>query len=310
MISKIRACKRSAYIRPPRLKYGDTIGIACPCSPAIKHRIERFSAGLNAMGFQVRLPQKLYRQSWRYIASAEDRRDDLIELAADPDVKMVLFGGGESGNEFLNELDYDVLRRHPKIYCSYSNGTALLSIISAQTGMETVYGQFPGVFENLTDFDRRHFEALLMQEKPECFIRSNQWQCLRPGIASGILIGGYALVLSQLANHPLFQLPHEPLLLFLEDHERFSSVPAVLSSLAWIEQSSWFPQVQGLIFGCYQSTPNLMLMEGLQRLAQRHSIPVVMTDDFGHGLCHGLLPIGRRAVLNSQTGQLYYEYFD
>ncbi len=48
---------------------------------------------------------------------------------------MVLFGGGEGGNELLPYIDFENIATHPKIVCSYSDGTTILNAIYTKTVM-------------------------------------------------------------------------------------------------------------------------------------------------------------------------------
>ena len=48
--------------------------------------------------------------------------------------------GGSNSNSLLPYLDFDALKRDPKIVIGYSDVTALLLGIHAQTGLVTFYG--------------------------------------------------------------------------------------------------------------------------------------------------------------------------
>ncbi len=60
---------------------------------------------------------------------------------ADKSVDAILTTiGGFNSNELLPYLDFDLIARHPKIFCGYSDTTALLNAIYAKTGMQTYMG--------------------------------------------------------------------------------------------------------------------------------------------------------------------------
>ncbi|NLG88822.1 MAG: LD-carboxypeptidase [Clostridiaceae bacterium] len=63
--------------------------------------------------------------------------------------------------------------------------------------------------------------------------------------------------------------------------------------------------VAGLIFGHYSLTQYPELFQRLERLGKKHNIPVVYCDDFGHGVNHAILPIGRIARLDAGSKSLY-----
>lgn len=294
---------------PARLKRNDTICLIAPCNVAQPSKYTAFIAGLEHMGFRVKTSKHLYAQGYGYAATKQQRLDDLIDALLDEEVKMILFGGGQAGNEFLKDLDYSLFIKHPKIIASYSNGTALLNAITLNSGLEVYYGQFPGVFANISAFDRQHFEAMFL-EKTDSFLKCNPWQSITEKEAEGILIGGYTDLVALLLNNPFYlRDPNQRYLLFLENHEKFQTAGTICSHLAWIEQSPWIDQISGLLFGCFSPIENSILMDGLERFGLSHNIPVLYCNDFGHGDHHGILPIGRKATLSSKRKELRYDPF-
>ncbi len=76
--------------------------------------------------------------------------------------------------------------------------------------------------------------------------------------------------------------------------------------LGYIEQSDFMRSVKGLIFGNFCDRPCPELYARVKVLGERHHIPTVYCDDFGHGENHAILPIGRRARLDADRGELCY----
>ncbi|MEW2640012.1 LD-carboxypeptidase, partial [Vibrio cholerae] len=59
----------------------------------------------------------------------------------DPNVRCIMSTiGGNNSNSLLPYIDYEALRNDPKIIIGYSDVTALLLGIYAQTGLITFYG--------------------------------------------------------------------------------------------------------------------------------------------------------------------------
>ncbi|MEG1687317.1 MAG: LD-carboxypeptidase [Angelakisella sp.] len=290
------------FLKPPKLKFGDTIGLISPCSAADAVRVEPAVAGLRAHGFQVKLSPNFYSDTNVYSGTVQQRVDDLHTMAADPQVTMVYFSGGEVCNEILPFVDFDLLRKHPKIYCSFSDGTTLLDAIQAQSKLVVFYGSSPGTFRELTDYNYQAFTARLMEGSTE-YTKSSPWRVLTGGVADGRLYGGYLVNLSLLQNGR-FQPPDksERLLLVIEDHEMFSIPAAVARYFAHLEQSGLFAQATGLIFGHYSSNDQPCIDRLLTELGQRYHIPVVRTEDFGHGANNAIFPFGTTAHLDADKG--------
>lgn len=264
-------------------------------------------AGMEGEGFSVVQAKNMYKKTWGYLASDRERAADLNRLAADPAVEYILFGGGEGAPEVLPYLDYEAFRRNPKRICSYSDGTSILNAVWANTGLETYYGQDPTLFTGWTEYNRRHFEGHILSDGMTVHEKNSEWVTCTEGVAEGVLCGGYTLNFALLLGTKYFPVnPDEPHLLFLEDHEKFGGEDHVSAMLGYIEQSDFMRSVTGLIFGNFSDRPCPNLYARLRVLGERHHIPVLYCDDFGHGENHAILPIGRKARLDAAEGTLLY----
>lgn len=292
---------------PERIKPGDLIGLAAPSSVPERGRYDRIMEGIRKQGFRVKTADNFYKDTYGYLAAEEERAADFHQLVMDDEVKMILFGGGEGGNEVLPLLDYEEIAKHPKIYASFSDGTTILNAIYMKTGLVTYYGQTPSIFENLQAYDREQFQANFVRGGVKRFIPNSTWHGLNPGVGEGILIGGYLLNMALLVNSPYFSVDsREMYVLFLEDNEKFCDPAHVSGLLSHLEQSGFIGQVSGLLFGHYSTEPYPELMARLKRFGKRHGIPVAYCDDFGHGVNHAVLPIGVRAVLDAGLCTLHF----
>ncbi len=289
-----------------KLKPGDTIGIVSPSHVADAERYAKGIAVLESLGFRVKCGENLYQDTYGYLATEQERADDLNAMVRDDEVKMVLFGGGEGGNEVLPLLDYDAIRQHPKLFLSYSDGTTILNAIHARTGLVTYYGQAPGIFFDLRYYDWRQFMAAFV-EGTRGFVPAESWRTLHPGRGEGLLTGGYTRNFAMLQGGPYFAFDAgQRYVLFLEDHEKFSDVAAVSAYLSHLEQSELIQGVAGLLFGHYAQIVPPELLNRLARFGAKYGVPVVYCDDFGHGVHHGVLPIGVPAVLDADAQTLRF----
>ncbi|BBP88708.1 hypothetical protein BsIDN1_23260 [Bacillus safensis] len=67
--------------------------------------------------------------------------EDLHGMFQDPEVKAVICACGGYGTGRLAEvIDYDLIRRNPKIFWGYSDITFLHTAIQQQTGLVTFHG--------------------------------------------------------------------------------------------------------------------------------------------------------------------------
>lgn len=288
-------------MKAPALRPGGTIGICSPSHIAEYWDYQNIINAIRSKGFQVREADNLYKDTYGYLATPQERAADFNQLIADPEVELILFGGGEGANELLPYIDFENIKRHPKRIVSYSDGTFLLNLIWAQTGLETYYGQAPHNFLDMTWYDEKHFFEHMVYDCMREHVANSEWKVQTHGRAEGILIGGYARNFAMILGSKYMPVDYaQKYILFVEDHESFGGVDYVSAMLTHIEQDPFMDCVTGVIFGNYSGNENWQLLWRLQRLGEERQIPVVYCDDFGHGWNHAIMPIGRKASLDTE----------
>ncbi len=290
------------------LEHGDTIGIISPSWVADKNDYIKYIDGIAKLGFRVRLGENIYKDTYRYTASVKERVDDLNSMIYDKTVKMIFFGGGYGSVDLLPHIDYIGIRENPKIFLSYSDGTSILNAIYAKTGITTYYGQTPGLFEKISEYDKQQFLSHFVIGNPSDYVSNSKWYTLTKGCCEGKLIGGYLVnfVLS-LGNKFFPYSMDKNYVLFIEDSEQFQSVPDVSMLLTCMEQNPLMKRVKGLLFGHYSDVISEPLFEVLKRFGEKHNIPTAYCDDFGHGANHAIFPIGKNCLLDSANHTLLFK---
>ena len=296
-------------IKPKMLQKGDTIGFIAPSYKPKRDPIERSAENLRKLGYKVKFSKNLFSTANDYAGSIEERAEDFNAMIADPEVKMVFFGGGEVGNEILPFIDYENIKKNPKILCSYSDSTTVLNAVNKQTGLVTFYGSSPRFFENepieytLTNFEKRLCSTDLD------YVKNSEWRVLTPGKAEGKLIGGYLINFACLLGLEWYEnLPDEDIILFIEDHEKFSNAAMISKWFTMLEHKGVFKRAKALIFGHYSLEEKPVIDDILTRIGKRYNIPVIRNEDFGHGANGAILPISIRARLN--TEDMNFEFLE
>jgi len=291
-----------------RLPKNGTIGIFCPSHIANMERYAPIIAKIERLGFNVKLGANIQKDTYGYAASAEERAADLNDLVADSSVEMILFSGGDSAAEILPFINYENIRRNPKLFSNYSDGTSILNAIYTQTGLITYYGIGASEFSDLRHYDYMQFCSHFVEGySVEKFVSDSKWKTLNSGSCEGTLIGGYTPRFALMLASPYFKYNSDKkYLLFLETHEKYVQVSTIATLLAFIGQSEFMRNVTGLIFGHYSVNVPDMLLRCLERFGERYNIPVVYTDDFGHGTRHAILPIGITAKLDADNQSMIF----
>ena len=131
-------------ILPKALKVGDTIGVVATSNPIIDENIEEMERArkiIEEKGFKVKYSKNLFSNTNGYSASAKEKAEDINSMFEDKEVKMIWCAkGGENSNSVFDYLDYEMIKKNPKIICGFSDITSITNIISAKTGLVTFSG--------------------------------------------------------------------------------------------------------------------------------------------------------------------------
>lgn len=132
-----------APIVPPPLQQGDTIAFISPSlrlNNIYVQALNRAAQHLRTLGFQV-LNIFNEEEPTDFNDQISQRCEEIHDAFRNPAVKAIITTvGGSSANELLPHLDYQLIRSNPKIFCGYSDTTALHFGIFTQTGLQTFYG--------------------------------------------------------------------------------------------------------------------------------------------------------------------------
>lgn len=306
-------------IKPPRLRSGDTVGLVCPAAPAYSRETVQITIeSLATMGLKTKLSAHFYDR-YGYLGGKDaDRAADVNAMFADPDVQLVMaMHGGWGCARILPLLDYDLIRKNPKILIGYSDITALLLGIYAKTGLVTMHG--PEGAATWNSFTSERFRRLLMEgealtyenptDKGNTLAQTDdRIVTIRPGTARGQLGGGNLTVLSHLIGSPY--LPDwRGKILFIEDvHEAIYSVDRMLTHL---KLAGILGQVAGVVFGkctkCHPSSDSfgsLTLEDVLTEHLGPLNVPVFAGSMIGHIANKFTVPIGINAEIDAGKGTI------
>ena len=307
-------------VKPPRLKPGDTIGLFCPAAPAYsKETVQITIESLQALGFKTKLSPHFYDR-YGYLAGRDaDRAADFNTLFADPSVNAVLaMHGGWGCARILPLINYEQIRRTPKIILGYSDITALLLAVNAKTGLVTMHGPEGAATWNTftVDWFRRVLmagESTLLRNSTtlgdNLTQKADRVTTICPGTARGRLIGGNLTVLSHLVGTPY--LPDwSGAILFLEDvHEDVYRMDRMFAQL---KLAGILGQVAGVVFGkCTKCEPDsgggygsLTLEEILDEYIKPLNVPAYSGAMIGHIADKFTIPVGLTAEIDATKGTI------
>ncbi|MEB2283668.1 MAG: hypothetical protein B6D46_15475 [Polyangiaceae bacterium UTPRO1] len=204
-------------ILPPPVRPGGTIGVVAPGGAVAADALEEGVAGLEALGFRVRLGAHVLERR-RYLAgSAEKRCADLASMLADPEIGAVVCArGGYGTSHLLPLLDPALLASRPKLVVGYSDVSPLLGWIIERCGVVALHGPMVAtdLAQGLSERAATRFVELL--GSPGAPWREPIAGVVSGGVATGRLVGGCLSSLAALLGTP-YAVETAGAVLFLED---------------------------------------------------------------------------------------------
>jgi muramoyltetrapeptide carboxypeptidase len=306
--------------KPARLQTGAVVGLISPASATFEREdVEIVIDAVRGLGLVPRLAPHLFDRYGYLAGQDQDRAEDVNQFFADPEVAMLLpIRGGWGSSRTLPYLDYDLIRQNPKILVGFSDITALILGVSAQSGLVTFHGPngLSGWRTAQTDFFRRvlfnaervTFENLVDGDDGDRLMQTRfRLQTITPGRARGKLIGGNLSVISGIVGSP-YMPDLEGAILFLEDiGENIYRIDRMITHL---KLAGVFDRLSGLIFGqCTNCTPDesygsLTLEEVLWGHIQPLGIPAWYGATIGHLETILTLPIGLEVAIDADRGTI------
>ena len=306
-------------LKPRALKPGDVVGLIAPSGVLNDTHLQKGVSNLEALGFKVKLSPNLRAARGGYAGSVAQRLDDLHGMFLDREVSAIWAARGGSGcSALLPGIQYELIRRHPKILVGYSDITALHLAIQRHAGLVTFHG--PVAPSTPSDYALTQMLALLMEPRPKFEIQMSTensamaieqpefaLHTFRHGIAEGKLIGGNLSVLCALIGTP-YAADIRKRLLFLED---VSEAPYRIDRmLTQLQQSHDMKTAAGIMLGVFRKCiatdgePSLTLDEVLDDHFAASAVPAVYGYSFGHIQHQFTIPLGVNARLDTESRTL------
>ena len=309
-----------SLLKPARLKPGSVVGIVSPAGATfVREDLDIVQDAVRGLGLVPKLAPHVLDQYGYLAGKDQDRAADINQFFGDAEVAAILpIRGGWGCSRILPYLDYERIRQNPKIIVGFSDLTALILAINAQTNLVTFHGPngLTSWKTRQTDYFRRvlfagetvSFQNLKDGDDEDRLMRVKyRIQTITPGKAQGRLIGGNLSVLSGIVGSPY--LPDlRGAILFLEDiGENIYRIDRLMTHL---KLAGVFDQLAGFIFGqCRNCLPDadyasLTLEEVVWGHIQPLGIPAWYGAMIGHIEPVVTLPIGLEVEIDANAGTI------
>ncbi len=314
---------------PNKLKAGDEVRVIAPsrsmtilgedCKKIATERLE-------ALGLKVTFGKHVMEADPDYMCASRDARvEDLNEAFRDENVKAILTViGGFNSNQLLDYIDYEAIKNNPKIFCGFSDITALSNAIYAKTGVVTYSGPHYSSFGMLKGFEYslEYFKKMFFQDEEFEVVASKEWSdepwfidqenrhfeanegiyVINEGIAEGDIAGGNLCTLNLLQGTEYMPDINNKVL-FIEDDEMAGPIFLMefdrnLQSLMHMPE---FKTVKAIVCGRAQKG-SCMTKEKWFKIFDKpelKNIPIIGGVDFGHTTPIITFPVGGHAKVEA-----------
>jgi len=311
-----------------KLKAGDEVRVIAPSrslSIITKESREIANKRFEDLGLKLSFGKYVEETDDFASASIESRIEDLHQAFGDKNVKAIITViGGFNSNQLLKYIDWDLIKNNPKIFCGFSDITALNNSIYAKTGLITYSGPHYSSFgqELYFDYTLEYFKKCLLSDEPfevlssgdwsddlwfmdqkdRKLIKNSGWLVINEGQAEGTILGANLCTFNLLQGTE-YMPDLRNSILFLEDDE--TSKPYDFDrNLQSLIHLSAFSGVRGIVVGRFQKASQMTdakLKKIIQTKSELKNIPVIANVDFGHTDPKITFPVGGEVRIMSDN---------
>ncbi len=307
-------------IIPKKLKKGDTVAVIAPArSLSIITDEIRYIANerFEQLGLTLTFGKHVEESDEFNSTNIASRLEDFHAAFSDPKIKAVITViGGFNSNQLLGYIDWELVKKNPKIFCGYSDITALNNAIFAKTGLVNYSGPHYSTFGQKLYFDYtlEYFKKCLFSQSPIEVKPSESWSgddnwwktpdkrnmiindgylVINEGKAEGTILGANICTLNLLQGTEYFP-DLEDSVLFIEDD--YESQPHTFDrDLQSLIHLPAFTGVKGIVIGRFQNESKMtndLLEKIIKTKKELDTVPVIANVDFGHTDPKITFPIG------------------
>lgn len=288
-------------IFPKKLKINDTIGLVS-IAGAIEtpDEIQNAKNYFSNLGFKVKVSNNVTSKNRYICGSDEERAKALNTFFADEKIDAIIaIRGGYGSIRILDKIDYNAIKKNPKIFGGYSDITALSLMIYKKTGLITFNTPMA-----LSDFSKEintknEISFLETLQKGVKYLELSNGKVYKNGKAKGIIWGGNLSTIQSLCG--LDFIPNEDFIFVTEDiNEPVYKLDKIFTQLFNIEK--FRKNIKGIVLGDFSNIDNKDYFDELiNETAQKHNIVTTTGLKFGHEIEKKTFPIGVKSMLDTKN---------
>ena len=279
------------------LNYGDKVGIVA-CSNGLDEsnirKMKELETTLNSLDLKTVFSDKIYKKISNFNGTGKERAEVLMKFFKDSSIKAIFdVSGGDLANGVLDYLDFEIIKNNVKPFFGYSDLSVIINSLYSKIGMKTYLYQIRNLIGVNRNKQIKEFKNTFMGNGNELLTFNYEW--VQGKSMDGIVVGGNLrcfLKLSGTEYMPDFQ----DKIIFLESLGGDAS--KMTTYLTQYKQMGVFKKVKGIILGSYTEMErekySPSIIEIVKEIVNNPSMPIVKTNEIGHGKDSKCIIIGER----------------
>jgi len=329
-------------IKPRKLEKKDTIAFIAPASGVaalVPHRLEKAKQFFEEQGYKVKIYPTATKNKGLSSDTAENRAKDVNDAFRDKTVKAIICTiGGNSSHQLLEYLDFNLIKKNPKIFCGYSDITTLHFAFNKKCELVTFYGPTAipefGETLNLENYTIEYFFNAISSNKQlgkilpskewtdfkdlnwinkddlrikRQYKKNNGYEWIKKGYSKGKIMGGCITTMMHTKGTQYWPDFKDKILLLEtpegEQFEKGESISNIDSYLADLRLLKVFDKIKGIVFGRgygYSDEEIKQLKESIQYNTRDYNFPILYGVDIGHSDPMITIPLNVDVTINSE----------
>ena len=310
MANMISGAEKNQIIVPEGLKPGDTIGLIAPANYKGTSADAEVEYLMNR-GFNI-VYGKSFDSAWYGFGGTDEvRAKDINDMFANKQIKAIFaIRGGYGTIRLVGKLDYDLIKKNPKIFSGYSDITTLLIAINEKTGLVTYHGPMSSNFKDIPVVTESSFDkTFINKESLNLAEFDSEYFVLKGGKGEGQITGGnLSLVIASLGTE--YEINTDGKILFIEEvNEPTYRVDRMLKQL---KLAGKLKNIKGVLLGDFKNAkraePGDMSLEDVfEDNFGKMKVPVISGLKSGHVRPFITIPIGAKAKIDTYKNEIIIE---
>ena len=285
-------------IKPEKLKIGDTIGILATAGAVEeKENVLRAKTFFEERGYKVVISDNAFSE-YRYLAGTDEEKiKHLHNFFENKDIKAIIcMRGGYGAIRLIKKINYEIIKNNPKIFCGYSDISALSIMMLKNANLMTYSGPLAQSDFGVKEYNRNTINSFFDTINNDYFEYKAEG-IYKEGWAEGMLWGGNLATVTSLCGQDF--IPDENFIFFTEElNEPAYKIDKMMTQLINIDKFK--NNIKGIILGDFLNIDNTKWLDEIFiEIAENLNVPIYKGFKITHSPEKITIPIGAKAEMTS-----------